>query len=70
MVTRVEWVRLDGGVTLDMDTLAQYDGKGKCEEVRFWSDTTERYRGQLKVWADNMGWQIEVISVMISIKRK
>ena len=70
MVTRVEWVTLDGGVTLDMDTLAQYDGLGKCEEVRFWSDTTERYRDQLKVWASNMGWQIEEISVNISMKRK
>ena len=70
MVTRVKWVTLDGGVTLDMDTLAQYDGTGECGDVRIWSDTTERYRGQLKVWADNMGWQIEGISVMISIKRK
>ena len=53
-----------------MDTLAQYNGLGKCEEVRFWSDTTERYRDQLKVWAGNMGWQIEETSDEIFIKRK
>ena len=44
------------GVTLDMDTLAQYAGEGKCGEVTM---RGMRYRNQLKVWAGNMGWQIE-----------
>ena len=82
MVTRVKEVslggagrswwsgKLDEGVTLDMDTLAQYNGLGKCEEVLFWSVTTERYRDQLKVWAGNMGWQIEEMGGIILIKRK
>ena len=71
MDTRVEEVMLDRSVSLDMDTLAQYNGLGKCEEVLFWSVTTERYRDQLKVWAGNMGWRIEEANTGdIFIKRK
>ena len=56
MVTRVEWVTLDGGVTLDMDTLAQYDGTGECEEVVLAGPATAEYGDQVKMWAENMGW--------------
>ena len=70
MVTRVKSVALGRDVTLDVDTLAQYDGEGKCEEVVLWMDTRERYRDQLKAWAENMGWQVQEISDMIFIKRK
>ena len=70
MVTRVKKVRLvqvgtwlEEGVTLDMDTLAQYDGKGECEEVVLSTllgfDTRERYGSQVKAWASNIGWQIK-----------
>ena len=60
MVTGVQEVVLLGGDgTLDMDTLAQYDGKGECGEVGLWWDTRERYRDQLKAWASNIGWHIE-----------
>ena len=72
MVTRVKEVNLDEGITLDMDTLAQYDGKGECGEV--WlagnTNTSERYRSQVKVWAENMGWQAEETSDFIIIRRK
>ena len=33
MVSRVRMVELGSGVTLDMETLSQYDGKGECERV-------------------------------------
>ena len=71
MDTRVKSVVLySSGVTLDMDTLAQYDGMGECGEVKLFRDTKERYRDQVKAWADNMGWQVQEISRMIFIKRK
>ena len=69
MVTRVKKVTLDGDVTLDMDTLAQYNGMEVCEEVMMLWETRERYRDQLKAWAENMGWQVEEKSVRIFIKR-
>ena len=62
MVTRVMNVSLCGDGTLDMDTLAQYDGTGRCGEVRLAGNTSERYRSQVKVWAENMGWQTEETS--------
>ena len=71
MDTRVKSVVLySSGVTLDMDTLAQYDGMGECGEVKLFRDTKERYRDQVKAWAENMGWQVQEISRMIFIKRK
>ena len=67
MDTRVKKIHMGDGVTLDMDTLAQYAGEGKCVEVTM---RGMRYRNQLKVWAGNMGWQIEETSDKIFIKRK
>jgi len=59
METSVMSVVLDSSVTLDMETLAQYDGTGECEEVIMMWDTRKRYRSQVKVWAENMGWRVE-----------
>ena len=83
MVTRVKEVslggagrswwsgKLDEGVTLDMDTLAQYDGKGECDTVIFKGNTSRRYRRQVKAWAGNIGWRVEETwTGNISIKRK
>ena len=58
MVSGVKQVWPSYVVTLDMETLAQYDGKGECEEVWF-GDGQTRYGDQMKVWAGNIGWQIE-----------
>ena len=57
MVRGVREVWLDD-VSLDMETLAQYDGQGECREVRFRADTLERYRAQVDVWAGYMGWAV------------
>ena len=56
MVTRVKKVTLDGDVTLDMDTLAQYDGTGECRAVVLAGPATAEYGDQVKMWAENMGW--------------
>ena len=61
------WLR--AGVSLDMETLAQYDGKGECEEVWMFEDTGERYRQPVKVWARNMGWEIEDRPTWIALNR-
>ena len=67
MVTRVKMVALGRDVTLDMDTLAQYDGKGECEEVVLECD---RYGLQVKAWAKNIGWQTKTYLNDITIKRE
>ena len=57
MVRGVREVWLDD-VSLDMETLAQYDGKGKCESVPLWDDTRERYGARVDSWAGEMGWDV------------
>ena len=69
MDTRVEVVELGAEGTLDMETLAQYDGKGECEEVWMFEDTGDWYRQPVKVWALNMGWEIKDRPTWIALNR-
>ena len=71
MDTRVKEVTLESGITLDIETLAQYNGMGECEKVIFRGESSMRYKNQAKVWAGNMGWRIEEANTGdIFIKRK
>ena len=70
MVSGVEEVELGRGVTLDMETLSQYDGKGECERVVAWWDTGRRYRDQVKSWMKRIGWEFKMENDnVIKIKR-
>ena len=70
MDTWVKLVALCNGATLDMDTLAQYDGEGECEDMWLWGDTVERYGDQVRAWAKNIGWQTEAEESIDIIKVK
>ena len=61
MVSGVEEVELGMGVTLDMKTLAQYDGKGDCRRVSVWGDANERYRAQMLSWMRRIDWKLEKV---------
>ena len=68
MVSGVEEVELGMGVTLDMKTLAQYDGKGDCRRVSVWGDANER---QVLLWMRRIDWNLEKTNVIeIIIARK
>ena len=69
MVSGVLVVTLRRGVTLDTETLSQYDGKGKCGRVMVCWDTVRRYRGQLKSWAKRIGWKLMEDYARIIIER-
>ena len=58
MVSGVQEVDLFRGVTLDMETLSQYDGKGECGRVVL-GDTVRRYQSQVKSWAKRIGWELK-----------
>ena len=58
MVRGVKVVKMTGRVTLDMETLAKYDGKGECRMVRMYDDTRERYGDQVKAWARRIKWRM------------
>ena len=59
METGVKRVELCGGVTLDMETLAEYSGQGACREVELYGDTAARYRGELVTWARSRNWRVD-----------
>ena len=69
MVSGVKEVRLGKNVTLGMETLTQYNGKGECEEVKLFDNTKEIYQDQVKVWAGDMDWEIENDDQEIIISR-
>ena len=61
MESHVEEVELGGvrGVTLNIRVLMEYNGLGKCREMRFdgrW--TKDRYREQLKTWVKSRNWRV------------
>ena len=55
METRVERVLL-GHVTLNIEALTKYSGRGKCR--RFWFENAAKYREELRSWASNKGWEV------------
>jgi len=68
MESRVEEVELYE-VTLDIRDLMKYNGQGKCREVRCYSDTADRYREQLRIWAKSRNWEVTHDVGCFSIER-
>ena len=58
MESRVEWVELNGGVTLDIRDLIEYNGQGKCRQMECFRDTADRYKEQLRTWATSRNWEV------------
>ena len=58
MEAGVKWVML-GGLTLDMEALAEYSGQGVCSKVTLYDDTAARYRGELVTWARSRDWRVD-----------
>ena len=63
MTSRVQEVVLGGsrgwgcgGVSLDMEALARYDGRGVCSRLQLGGATRERYGHQVEEWAASRGW--------------
>ena len=58
MESRVERIVLHSESTLDLRFLHEYNGQGKCREVRCSSYRIDRYREQLKTWAMSRNWAV------------
>ena len=69
MESRVEKVMLDGMVTLDIGSLMDYSGQGKCVMVTFYEDTEDIYKEQLKALATSINWAVTNAKGCICIKR-
>ena len=55
----VETLVLGGGaVTLHIQTLVEYDGRGECGEVVCYGNTVATYREEIKTWAERINWDV------------
>ena len=54
MESRVEYMELCDGVSLDITTLTQYSGHGQCERV--WCGV--RYREEVINWGQRINWKV------------
>ena len=55
----VEKLGLRDGARIDLQTLLQYDGRGKCGEVKCHDDTRDTYKEEMKTWAARVNWGVE-----------
>ena len=58
METNFARLQLEGGVTLDMETLVRYNGQGKCKRLMCITETANRYRKSLTKWAKRIDWEV------------
>ena len=56
-VERVE-LGFVGDVSLDIITLTQYSGQGKCGMVMCFDVTADRYREEVRGWAQCINWEV------------
>ena len=54
----VETLCLCGGVSLHLQTLMEYDGRGRCGLVVCWDDTRDTYLEEMKTWAVGVDWDL------------
>ena len=58
LTERLEGVGLNYGVTLDIKTLCQYNGRGTCRGLQVYDDTKRRYGEKLRQWGAEVGWAV------------
>ena len=58
MESGVESVELDEEVTLDIRSLMEYSGQGKCRRVWCHYRSKDIYRDQLRTWAMSRNWTV------------
>ena len=73
MESRMEEVKLgvSGEVSLDIRALTKYSGQGKCGKVVCWDATADRYREEVRSWAEKINWKVTLDNdIKIVIERK
>ena len=55
---RVEELWLSAVVSLHLQTLLGYDGRGRCCEVWCEGDTADIYREEMREWAIRVNWDV------------
>ena len=58
LTERLERLTLSSGLTVDIETLCQYDGQGRCQRLGAWRDTRRMYGERLRRWGEEVGWAV------------
>ena len=58
MRERVVEVWLWDNITLDIEELTKYDGRGRCWRLEVGRDTRTRHGDRLRSWAADKGWRV------------
>ena len=62
MESSVEFVILGSDVVLDIRTLSEYNGQGKCRQLqaggKYYGKRAVRYRKELTSWARSRDWEM------------
>ena len=56
-VERLDLLGGGGPVTLDIQSLVEYDGRGRCDLVGCYGNTAATYRENIKTWAERINWR-------------
>ena len=64
----VEKLVLQSGVSLHIQTVVEYDGRGRCDEV-YWHDTRDTDREKMKTWAARVYWTKKDYGTYIFMRR-
>ena len=64
----VEKLVLQSGVRLHIQTMVEWEGKGRCDEV-YWHDTRNTDREKMKTWAARVGWNKKDYGTYIVMRR-
>ena len=59
-----------GAVTLDIQTLEEYDGRGRCDLVGCYDDTAAPFREDMKTWAGRINWDLTEEWRLIEMRRR
>ena len=59
MKDQVEAVRL-GDVTLDMEEVCLYDGRGRCRDLQLDGDTKAMWGERIRGWSARVGWLVSL----------
>ena len=59
-----------GRVRLDLQTLMEYDGRGRCGQVTCYRDTGVTYKEEMRTWAARVNWDISEGENWMDMMRK
>ena len=65
----VETLGLWGGARLHIQTLVEWDGRGRCGQGECAGDTRDTYKEEMETWAARVNWSVKYTGFYLVMKR-